>query len=134
MPNYTQLLHGKNLYVTLAEKCERLTSSDSLVVLCDLVPELQSHQEEADTCLHHAATSGNAAVIIKLPDANVAVIRAWAASRILVLPIGANSSAYLTCQGFTGAKYAKHCWVFTHLQAVVRSVCFQREAKTVRLN
>ena len=104
MPRYAQLLKGKSLHVTLADKCERLTSTAVTTVVAEVVAKLQSQQEEADTRLflhaYHAASSGYTAVIFKSPDTDVAVIGAWAASRIpaqLILHTGtAQRSRYIS--------------------------------------
>ncbi|KAG1659234.1 Programmed cell death protein 4 [Nymphon striatum] len=56
-PKYTNRLNGKMLYVTCKDLCYKITSND-----CEVLEELQSSQEEADTriFLHcaHAASAG----------------------------------------------------------------------------
>ena len=134
MPRYAQLLKGKSLYVTLADKCERLTSTDGTTVVAEVVAELQSQQEEADTRLflhaYHAASSGYTAVIVKSPDTDVAVIGAWAASRIpaqlilhtgtaqLILHTGtAQRSRYISLSNVTSSHGSDLCDALPGLHA-----------------
>ncbi|KAG1655497.1 hypothetical protein GQR58_024494 [Nymphon striatum] len=72
-PKYTNRLNGKMLYVTCKDLCYKITSND-----CEVLEELQSSQEEADTriFLHcaHAASAGFETLKIVSDDTDVFVL------------------------------------------------------------
>ena len=68
------MLHGNALYVTCEETCFKMTADEWMEVA-----ELQSTQEEVDTCLLlqalHAARTGSKAVILTSEDTDVRLLR-----------------------------------------------------------
>ncbi len=50
---YAQKLQGKQLYVTNEESCYRISSTDHTSVVCENVPCLTCHHDEADTRIWH---------------------------------------------------------------------------------
>ena len=86
---YAPLIAQRSLFVTSGEQCWlfRTEASDGTVTVQRFaVPELECSHEEADTrmLLHaqHAANTGQASVIIRSPDTDVAVIACSLASQI----------------------------------------------------
>ena len=73
LQRYRCMLQDKALYVTCEETCFKMTADEWVDVT-----ELQSTQEEADTCLllHalHAARTGSKAVIVTSEDTNVMLL------------------------------------------------------------
>ncbi|KAL7378889.1 hypothetical protein ABVT39_020321 [Epinephelus coioides] len=73
LPQYREMLHGKEVYVTCEESCYKLTEDE-----CDEVAELRSTHEEVDAhlLLHalHAANTGSKAVVITAEDTDVIVL------------------------------------------------------------
>ena len=74
----TRLSAGGSLFVTDGMTCYQLTCNRDGQLLKQVVPELKSSHEEADTrlILHaaHAGRSGHECIIIKSPDTDVAVL------------------------------------------------------------
>ena len=85
-PRYAKKLHNCKLYLCRGNCCIVLTSTNGQTVSLMAVPELECHQEEADTRLflhaQHAASSRSAVVIIRSPDTDVAVIGCSLAAQI----------------------------------------------------
>ena len=85
-PRYAKKLHNCKLYLCRGNCCNVLTSTNGQTVSSMAVPELECHQEEADTRLflhaQHAASSRSAVVIIRSPDTDVAVIGCSLAAQI----------------------------------------------------
>ena len=67
------MLQDKALYVTCEETCSKMTADEWVEVA-----ELQSTQEEADTCLLlyalHATITGSKAVIVTAEDTDVTLL------------------------------------------------------------
>ena len=85
-PRYAKKFHNCKLYLCRGNCCNVLTSTNGQTVSSMAVPELECHQEKADTRLflhaQHAASSRSAAVIIRSPDTDVAVIGCSLAAQI----------------------------------------------------
>ena len=76
--DYAPRLHGRSFFVTHGTNCTRLSSSDGVSVTSMDVQALTCTHEEADTrlLLHaaHAVQNGSAAVVIRSPDTDVAIL------------------------------------------------------------
>ena len=83
---WTSPRYAKKLHNCRGNCCNVLTSTKGQTVSSMAVPELECHQEEADTCLflhaQHADSSRSAVVIIRSPDTDVAVIGCSLAAQI----------------------------------------------------
>ena len=83
---YAEKLYNRTLYVTHGEVCSRYTSDDGLQIIVEDIDVLRSTHEEADTrlLLHtsHAASDGYAAIVIRSPDTDVAILTVSLANRI----------------------------------------------------
>ena len=83
-PEFSQLIGSNNLYVVSRQQCWKFHTVLATEPTCrpipqrQIVPELHSTQEEADTrlLLHakHAADNGAQTIVIQSPDTDVAVI------------------------------------------------------------
>ena len=75
--SYADRIGNRNIYFAVEDKCFRLSVIIGKVV-CEEIPELNSNHEEADTklLLHtkHASENGEASIIIKSPDTDVAIL------------------------------------------------------------
>ena len=83
---YSARLQHCQLFVTCAERCFELSSSDSRCIQKRVVQDLNCNHKEADTrlLLHtaHQANSGYSKVVIRSPDTDVSVLGIHFASQI----------------------------------------------------
>ena len=70
LPEYASQMLGKDVYVTCCDICYKLTSMDGNTVISEMIPELTSSQEEADTRLllhsQHASLEGHKGMILNI--------------------------------------------------------------------
>ena len=77
---YAGLFNGRQVFFVCEEQCMCLNSSDGYSVTCEIIKELCSDQEEADTrivlhCLYAARSScKGSSIIVRSPDTDVFVI------------------------------------------------------------
>ena len=139
-PRYAKKLHNCKLYLCRGNCCNVLTSTNGQTVSSMAVPELECHQEEADTRLflhaQHAASSRSAVVIIRSPDTDVAVIGCSLAAQIpaqVLLHTGTKERRrYISLSSVAarlGNGCAKLCLVCMLLQGATAQVHFPAEAK-----
>ncbi|KAK3106630.1 hypothetical protein FSP39_024006 [Pinctada imbricata] len=79
-PSYASRLRDREIFFVCKEECFLLKSQDGETVTCDIVPELVSSQEEADTrivlhCCHiNSASDHIESIQVRSPDTDVFVL------------------------------------------------------------